>query len=240
MVTAVLAVVALVQRARAVDREKTARAQARAAQSIAALSRDPEESVRDALQAVAIRPDLPEAMYALRRAVSFAGWTSILRLPNSRDAALLDVEFSDDGSRVATGGSDGRVAVWDTRTGRLVAVVKTGGAVHTVQFSPDGRRLLTASDGGLAKIWDSSTGHAVAQVRHGVGADAWAATWGAGGRRILTADPEAARSGTPRADARAHEPPHRGESAPGRDQDEPRWAARADRRQEREPHGSGT
>src|SRR6059058_2958377 len=57
VVTAALAVVALAQRQRAIEREQTARAQARAAQSIAALSRDPEEAVRDALEAVEIRPD---------------------------------------------------------------------------------------------------------------------------------------------------------------------------------------
>ena len=130
-ITAVLAIVAVIQRGRAIDREKTARAQARAAESIAALSRDPEESIRDALAAVRIRPKLPEARYALRRAVSSADWTSILRLPNARDIGLLDVDFSDDATRVATASSNGRVAVWDTKSGRLVAVAHTGRAVNT-------------------------------------------------------------------------------------------------------------
>jgi WD40 repeat protein len=186
LVTAALAIAAVVQRQRAIDREKTARAQARAAQSIAALSRDPEESVRDALAAVKIRPNLPEAMYALRRAVSSADWTSILRLPDSRDIGLQDVEFSRDGSRVATGGSDGGVAIWETRTGRLVAKTRTGGAVHTVQFSPDGRQLLTASDGRYARTWDSSTGKPLRKFDTGSRV-VWAATWGANGQRILTA-----------------------------------------------------
>jgi WD40 repeat protein len=190
-ITAVLAVAALLQRNKANDREKTARAQARAAQSLAELSRDPEESVRDALAAVKIRPKLPEARFALRRAVSLAGWTSILRLRGARDSTLLDVEWSDDGRRVATASRDGRVAVWDTRTGhRLTVVRKRGaGAVHTVQFSPDGRQLLTASDGGIAQSWDSSNGQLL--HRFDTRSDrVWAATWGAGGRRILTDTPE--------------------------------------------------
>ena len=189
--TAGLAVFAFIQRGRAIDREKTAKAQARAAQSIAALSRDPEEAVRDALAAVAIRPNLAEAKYALRRAVSAAGWTSILRLPNERDVRLEDLEFSEDGRRVATAGSDGKVAVWDTRTGHLVAVAHADGAVNTVQFSPDGRQLLTASDGGLAATWDSSTGMPL----HTFDTDspqAWSATWGDNGRRILTASSKGA------------------------------------------------
>src|SRR5262249_44846641 len=139
----------LLARQTAIDREKTARAQARAAQSIAALSRDPEESVRDALEAVQIRADKPEARFALQRAISLAGWTSILRAPESSGAALTDVEFSEDGRRVATAGSDGRVEVWDVRTGRRISGRRISRlpharVVHTIQFSPDGGRLLTA------------------------------------------------------------------------------------------------
>ena len=60
-------------------------------------------------------------------------------------ARLLDVEFSEDGRRVATAGSDGGIAVWDVRTGDQVSAFTTDGEVHTVQFSPDGRQVLTAS-----------------------------------------------------------------------------------------------
>jgi WD40 repeat protein len=184
-ITAVLALLALLEWRRADDRATTARAQARAAQSIAALSRDPEESVRDALAAVAIRPDLPEATFALRRAVSVAAWTRLLR-PGAKDVSLQDVEFSDDGSRVATGSADRKVAVWDARSGRVVTAGPTSGAVHTVQFDHAGRKLLTASEGGRVQIWDSSTGELLQRLDT---KDAWAATWGAGGRRILTATP---------------------------------------------------
>ena len=188
VITAILAVVALVQREKAIDREQAARAQAAAAQSIAELSRDPEESLRDALEAVDIRPHEPEAVYALRRAVSTAGWTSMFRPDESSVARLLDVEFSEDGSRVATAGSDGTVAVWDSRTGARVTEFSTGGKVHTVQFSPDGRRVLTASVGGLAETWDSSSGEMIRRFKTG-SEDASSATWGAGGGRILTVSP---------------------------------------------------
>ena len=173
---------------------KTARAQALAAQSIAALSLDPEESVQDALDAIEIRPHEPEALYALRKAVSTAGWTSILRL-KSRRAPQNDVEFSEDGSRVATAGSDGRVAVWETHTGRPVTVVTIPGrrAVDTVQFNPDGRLLLTASEDGIARVWNSSTGGLVHEFdTASKDGSELTATWGASGRRILTAGPHAA------------------------------------------------
>jgi WD40 repeat protein len=48
--------------------------------------------------------------------------------------------------------------------------------------------LLTASDGRLAQIWDSSTGRLVRSFDTG-SSPVWAATWGAEGRRILTAGP---------------------------------------------------
>jgi WD40 repeat protein len=184
VITLVLAVAAFIQRGRAIDREKTARAQAAAAQSIAELSRDPEESLHDALEAVEIRPDAPEAIYALRRAVSTAAWTSMFRAQDSA-ARMLDVEFAEDGRRVATAGSDGSVAVWDSVTGQLVTDFNTGGKVHTVQFSPNGRQVLTASVGGLAETWDVLTGERLRAFETGTG-DASSATWGAAGRRVLT------------------------------------------------------
>jgi WD40 repeat protein len=187
VVTTALAILAFIAQNRAEDRERTARAQARAAQAIAALSQDPEESLRRALEAVEIRSDEPEADYALRRSVGGAGWTSILRNGGARDAAaLLDVEFADDGLRVASAADDGEVAVWDTRTGRRLALVKHEEAVHTVQLSPDGRRLLTASQDGTARTWDSSNGRLL-RVFDTRSDDAWAATYSARGRVIATA-----------------------------------------------------
>ena len=194
-----LAVVAVLQRSKAIDREQTARAQALAAQSIAALSGDPEQSVRDALAAVDVRSNEPEALYALRKAVSTAGWTSILRLPNSQRVPQNDVEFSNDGDRVVTAGSDGRVAVWDTRSGRhLVTIVTGGGAVDSVQFSPEGGEVLTASEDGIARTWDSSTGELVHEfdTRAEDGSEL-TATWGTSGRRIFTAGPHVAEVWTP-------------------------------------------
>jgi WD40 repeat protein len=192
LLTGVLAVVALHQRGTAIDREKTARAQARAAQSIAALSRDPEASVRDALEAVDIRATDPEARYALRRAVSTAGWTSILRIDESRGAALLDAEFSDDGRLVASAAEDGRVGVWTVPAGRRVALVRHRLGVNTVQFSPDGRRLLTAAKDGTARIWDSESGREL-HVLDTNSKEVWAATYAADGRRIMTASPRGAQ-----------------------------------------------
>ena len=138
------------------------------------------------LERSAIRADEPEALFALRRAVSTAGWTRILRIRESTGAGLPDVEFSEDGHRVATAGADGRVAVWKTSgTGRRISLVAHPESVNSVQFTPDGRRLLTASRDGTARTWDSSTGQQL-HVLDTKSDDAWAATYGADGSRVLT------------------------------------------------------
>ena len=232
VVTAALAIVALALRERAIDREETALAQARAAQSIEALSRDPEESIQAALEAVAIRADEPEALFALRRAVSTAGWTRILRVQESSGAGLPDVEFSEDGRRVATAGADGRVGVWDTRTGRRITLVAHPKSVNSVQFTPDGRQLLTASRDGTARTWDSSTGKQL-HVFDTKSDDAWAATYGADGRRVLTVSRRAAGIWDAASGKRLQQLAIKGES-PGHDPAQPRRTARTHVGQRRE------
>ena len=183
-----LAVVALVQRSKAVDRERTARAQANAAQAIAALARDPEESIQRALEAVSIRRNDPEALYALRRAVAGSRWTAILRMSRrgrGGAAPLLDADFSPDGRLVATAADDGGVAMWRLRDRRGMALAGHRTRVNTLVFSPDSSRLLTASADGTARTWDAHSGRPVHVLRTGA-SDVWAATYGAGGRVVAT------------------------------------------------------
>jgi WD40 repeat protein len=69
------------------------------------------------------------------------------------------VNFSPDGSRLATAGSDGWVRVWDAQTGEeLLSFMVNEAGVRNVEYSPDGRLLATGSEGGTANIWDARTG----------------------------------------------------------------------------------
>ena len=173
-VTATLAVVALIARAKAIDREQTARAQAWTAQATAAIvSGDVEASLRDVLRASAIRPHARDTVFTLRRALSATGWTALMRPSGAR---VTDVEFSPDGRSVATASADGTVALWQGAHRRLS--LHAPGVINTVQFSPDGREVLTASDDGTARTWDSTTGRPRLLLR--AGAPVWAATYGGG------------------------------------------------------------
>ena len=183
-VTAGLAVLALVLWRSSVDNERTALARAAAAQSVAALARDPEESLRKALRAVQIRRDEPEAAHAMRRAVTQARWTALLRLDDPGGAApLLDMDVGAD--HVATAAGDGSAAIWSTRTRRAVELDGHEDAVNSVMLSPDGRSAVTASDDGTARTWDAR-GRSVHVLDPKSGA-VLLATYGGRGRLVATA-----------------------------------------------------
>src|SRR5262249_58358334 len=56
--------------------------------------------------------------------------------------------FSPDGSRVASGGFDKTVRIWDARTGQELLVLSGyPNEVYSVAFSPDGTRLASTGGG---------------------------------------------------------------------------------------------
>jgi WD40 repeat protein len=66
------------------------------------------------------------------------------------------VAFSPDGTRLAAGGRDRSVRVFDVQTGReLLALRGPTGTVMCVAFSPDGQRIAAGSWAKEVFIWDA-------------------------------------------------------------------------------------
>jgi WD40 repeat protein len=70
--------------------------------------------------------------------------------------------FSPDGTRFASGGTDGEVYVYDSETGELSAFLEGHDSdVSAIAFSPSGRHIVTGSDAGDVCIWGATTGSPV-------------------------------------------------------------------------------
>ena len=77
------------------------------------------------------------------------------------DAADINcVEFSPNGSLIATGSDDNRtVKLWNSSSGSLVrTLIKHEGYIWTVAFSPDGQLVASGAGDNIIKIWKVSTG----------------------------------------------------------------------------------
>jgi WD40 repeat protein/class 3 adenylate cyclase len=81
------------------------------------------------------------------------------------DLDINDVQFSPDGSMLATVGEDGALKIWDPATGDLRSSVTGGGQVFGPSFSADGS-LVSASwpDEGTVRIADPSTGKVITSI----------------------------------------------------------------------------
>jgi WD40 repeat protein/serine/threonine protein kinase len=87
----------------------------------------------------------------------------VLRL-TGHPGEVRNVCFSPDGKRIATGSSDEKIRVWDSRTGRLVLPPLTGHRskmISGLSFSPDGERLASGGWDKTIRVWDLRGGEEV-------------------------------------------------------------------------------
>lgn len=90
-----------------------------------------------------------------------------LERPELLSDRVLSVDFSHDGTRLATGGGvpsrSGELKIWNVADGNLVREITAAhtDTVFAVRFSPDGKHLASAAADRLIKLFDAETGQHV-------------------------------------------------------------------------------
>jgi WD40 repeat protein/serine/threonine protein kinase len=96
------------------------------------------------------------------------------------------VAFSPDGRRLASGGQDGVIYIWDVATGRQIhCLCGHRDWVCALAFSPDGRGLVSGSRDQTLILWDAERGTKI-HTFPGHNDTIWDAAFTADGRRIVS------------------------------------------------------
>jgi WD40 repeat protein len=83
------------------------------------------------------------------------------------ESILFSLALSRYGNRVAAGGNDGSVTLWDTHTWQSRRFGAHAGRVSGLAFSGDGGRLWSAGADGSAHLWDASSGQRLTSLGGG-------------------------------------------------------------------------
>ena len=89
----------------------------------------------------------------------------IKEIPKAHSESLTSIDFSPDGKTLVSASFDGKIKVWDRKTGKNIFirdVGKVNGAyapiVQSAKYSNDGRLIVTASNDCKIRVWDATTG----------------------------------------------------------------------------------
>jgi len=102
--------------------------------------------------------------------------------------AVYSIAWSPDGSRIATGSSDGTTRIWDSKTQAPLLTLEQGTASRWgVAWSPDGTRVATVGRGSMVRVWDSARGQKLAELARPVSCT-YCVAWSPDGTRVAVGE----------------------------------------------------
>ncbi len=114
---------------------------------------------------------------------------------NSQVNRVTGIAWSPDGSKLATGDSDGAVGIWSAETSRLALPFQGHtGSVYAIAWNPDGSKLASGGyDDMTVQIWDTASGQLLTTL-YGHEDHVSRVIWTADGSRLLSTAPEGSQN----------------------------------------------
>lgn len=91
----------------------------------------------------------------------------MLQWENAHESEVECVVFSPDGKRIATGGEDYYVRIWDTETGEELHRWEHDSGLDGITWSHDGTTIASGSEAGEAFLWDADTYEPLGRIKVG-------------------------------------------------------------------------
>jgi WD40 repeat protein len=108
-------------------------------------------------------------------------------LSGKHSSWITGLVWSNDNSRIATSSADGKLVIWEARSGQAEQILNAHlGWVNALDWSPDGKAIATGGDDLKVKIWDPNTGE-IMQTLNGHLGSVYGVAWSPDGKRLASA-----------------------------------------------------